>query len=86
VSTIFVLVGWLMKRFDFSVPAFVIAFILGSGAETSLRQAMMLDDSGAMVFFHRPIALAVFAFGFLAIFLRIRALRRKRPAEGMLDE
>lgn len=82
--TVFGLVGWLMKRFDFSVPAFVIAFILGSGAETSLRQAMMLDDSGALVFFQRPFALLFFAFGFLAIFLRIRQLRRHRR-EGLLQ-
>jgi putative tricarboxylic transport membrane protein len=82
--TVFGLVGWLMKRFAFSVPAFVIAFILGSGAETSLRQAMMLDDSGALVFFQRPIALIFFAFGLLAIFLRIRQLRRHRR-DGLLQ-
>jgi len=87
--TLFGIVGYLMKRFDFSVPAFVISFILGSGAETSLRQAMMLDDSGAFVFFHRPIALIFFAFGFLAIFLRIRQIlqhKRARLLEGSLDE
>jgi putative tricarboxylic transport membrane protein len=87
--TVFGLVGYLFKRFDFSVPAFVIAFILGNGAETSLRQAMMLDDSGALVFFQRPIALTFFAFGFLAIFLRIRQIqrhKRERLLDGTLDE
>ena len=76
--TLFGVVGYLMKRFAFSVPAFVIAFILGSGAETSLRQAMMLDDSGLFVFFQRPIALMFFGFGLLVIVLRIRQLRRQK--------
>ncbi len=77
----FGVVGYLMKRFDFSVPAFVIAFILGSGAETSLRQAMMLDDSGALIFLHRPISLAFFAIGILTIVLRVRQTWRLRSRE-----
>jgi len=49
----------------------------------------MLDDSGPLVFLHRPIALVFFAFGFLAIFLRIRQIlrhRRERLVTGSLDE
>ena len=87
--TFFGLVGYLMKRFDFSIPAFVISFILGSGAETSLRQSMMMDDSGAMIFFDRPIALMFFALGILAIVLRARQLKRqqaKLAAAATLDE
>lgn len=87
--TFFGLVGYLMKRFDFSIPAFVISFILGSGAETSLRQSMMMDDSGAMIFFDRPIALMFFALGIVAIVLRARQLKRQRSkleAAASLDE
>lgn len=76
--TFFGLVGYLMKRFDFSIPAFVIAFILGSGAETSLRQSMMMDDSGPLIFFERPIALMFFAIGILTIVLRSRQLSRQK--------
>lgn len=87
--TTFGVVGYLMKRFNFSVPAFVIAFILGSGAETSLRQAMMLDDGGALIFIQRPIALMFFGFGALTIFLRVRQIRRQKRESllaGTLDE
>jgi len=73
--TFFGVVGLVMKKFQFSIPAFIIAFILGSGAERSLRQAMMLDDSGAMVFFSHPLALFFFALGFLAIYYRFRQSR-----------
>jgi len=66
-----------MKKAEFSIPAFIISFILASGAERSLRQAMMMDDNGAMIFFERPIALAFFAIGILTIVLRARQLRRQ---------
>jgi putative tricarboxylic transport membrane protein len=85
VMTVFGIIGYAMKRFDFSVPAFIIAFILGSGAETSLRQAMMLDDNGAMIFLQRPVALVFFGLGILAVVLRLRQMRRmkrERMANG----
>jgi len=76
VMVCFGVVGYLMKKFTFSVPAFIIAFILAPGAERSLRQAMMMDDNGAMIFLDRPIALAFFAIGILTIVLRVRQQRR----------
>jgi len=72
----FGIVGYVMKKAEFSIPAFIIAFILAGGAERSLRQAMMMDDNGAMIFFERPIALAFFAIGILTIVLRVRQQRR----------
>ena len=79
--TFFGVVGLLMKKFNFSIPAFIIAFILGDGAERSLRQAMMLDDSGALVFFQRPLALFFFFLGFLAIYYRLRQMRGEKKSD-----
>jgi putative tricarboxylic transport membrane protein len=81
VMMVFGIVGYVMKRFGFSVPAFIIAFILAGGAERSLRQSMMMDDSGAWIFIERPIALAFFAIGILTIILRARQLRRHATLE-----
>lgn len=81
VMMVFGIVGYVMKRFGFSVPAFIIAFILAGGAERSLRQSMMMDDSGALIFIERPIALAFFAIGILTIILRARQLRRHTSLE-----
>jgi putative tricarboxylic transport membrane protein len=78
VMTFFGIVGYVMKKFQFSIPAFIIAFILAGGAERSLRQAMMMDDDGALIFIERPIALAFFAVGILTIVLRARQLRRQK--------
>ena len=76
-----------MKRLDLSVPAFIIAFILGNGAEHALRQSMMLDDSGALIFLERPIALIFIVLGFVTIYMRYRQLRRnqERGIETIVD-
>jgi len=81
VMTFFGVVGFVMKKINFSIPAFIIAFILAGGAERALRQSMMMDDSGALIFFERPIALAFFAIGFLTIFFRARQLRRQEVVQ-----
>ena len=81
VMLFFGIVGYVMKKVEFSIPAFIIAFILAGGAERSLRQAMMMDDDGAMIFLERPIALVFFAIGILTIVLRARQLRRQETTE-----
>lgn len=75
----FGVVGYFMKKWNFSIPAFIIAFILGSGAEESLRQAMLLSESGAFIFFERPIALFFFSIGLLTMGFR---LSKKTNARG----
>jgi putative tricarboxylic transport membrane protein len=77
VMAFFGIVGYVMKKFEFSIPAFIISFILAGGAERSLRQAMMMDDDGALIFLQRPFALAFFALGILTVILRARQLRRQ---------
>jgi putative tricarboxylic transport membrane protein len=71
VMTIFGLLGFAMKRLDMSVPAFVIAFILGPGLERAMRQSFLLDESGAGIFLERPVALASFLLGALSLAFRL---------------
>ncbi len=86
---IFGIAGFVMKRLGLSIPAFVIAFILGPGAEAALRQTMLLDVSGAMILFERPIALLFFAIGLFTIFARYRQIKNRKsvtPELGMSGE
>jgi putative tricarboxylic transport membrane protein len=71
IMTIFGLIGFLMKRLDMSLPAFVIAFILGPGLERSMRQTFLLDEAGGWIFLERPVALGFFALGAFAFFMRL---------------
>jgi putative tricarboxylic transport membrane protein len=76
---VFGFVGYFFKRFDYSLPAFIIAFILGPGAERALRQALLLHNDGPMIFLERPMALFFMALAILVIGLRIWQTVRKAP-------
>lgn len=71
VMTIFGLLGFIMKRLDMSLPAFVIAFILGPGLERAMRQTFLLDEAGGWIFLERPVSLAFFVLGGIALALRL---------------
>ena len=68
VMMIFGIVGFLMNRFSYSTSAFVIAFVIGRGAEETLRQSALLSDSGLLIFLERPVALMFILIG-LAVLL-----------------
>lgn len=79
--------GWLMRKFDFNIAAFVIAFVLAKGAEETFRQSLLMSDSGALIFVQRPIALAFIVIGILAIGFRIRSvLREQKTPRGALGD
>ena len=63
--------GWLMRRFGYNTAAFVIAFVLAKGAEETLRQSLLLSDSGIGIFLERPIALAFLCLGVAASLRRV---------------
>jgi putative tricarboxylic transport membrane protein len=77
---VFGLVGYVLKKFDYSLPAFIIAFILGPGAEESLRQSLMLSADGWGIFLDRPVAII---FILLAVsIVGIRVYQTKRAGNG----
>lgn len=82
VMLLFGVIGFIMRRIGLSIPAFIIAFILGHGAEEALRQTMLMDDGGMLIFLDRPIALLFFTLGLLAILLRYWKLRRNARDGG----
>ncbi len=79
--------GWLMRKFDYNVAAFVISFVLAKGAEETFRQAMLMSDAGAMIFIERPIALLFLLIGIAAISFRILGVMKERKlATGGLGD
>ena len=80
VMAAFGVVGYVMRRFDFSPAALIIAFVLSKGAEESFRQSMLVSRDGLMIFLQRPFAVGCFvvALIFLAAqFARYRRMRRQ---------
>lgn len=78
-ALIFGVVGYLMRRADFSAPAFIIAFVLAKGAEEALRQSLLLSDSGMGIFLDRPVALAFLGLGLAVVVGRsVGSMRQKK--------
>ncbi|MEQ9329562.1 MAG: tripartite tricarboxylate transporter permease [Rhodospirillales bacterium] len=79
----FGLVGFFFKKFDYSLPAFIIAFILGPGAERALRQSLLLSSDGPWIFADRPLAVFFFLLAALVIGVRgYQALRNKSKRDN----
>jgi putative tricarboxylic transport membrane protein len=76
----FAVLGYFMRKLDYSVVAFLIAFILGPMVEENLRQTLILFGDDPAQLLQRPITMLFFAF---TIFSLVKFLIR-RPA--MLTE
>ncbi|WP_170326634.1 tripartite tricarboxylate transporter permease [Ruegeria arenilitoris] len=87
VMTVAGFAGWLMRKYDFNVAAFVISFVLAKGAEETFRQSLLMSEGGAMIFVERPIALAFIIVGLAALAFRIRGIvKERRVARGGLED
>lgn len=77
---IFGVVGYLMKKLGFEPGPLVLAFVLGSLLEESLRRSLLLFDGDPTGFLTRPISGALLAlFLLVALYSPVRsALRRVR--------
>lgn len=54
---IFGVVGYFMKKLDFSFVTFVVGYVLGPMTELTLRQSLILSDANPAVLLQRPIAI-----------------------------
>lgn len=53
------LVGFMIKKLDYSFPAFILAFVLGPLMESSLRRSLMLSDGSYSIFISRGYSIGV---------------------------
>lgn len=83
VMLLFGLLGYVMKKYGFSTPTMLIAFILGQLFERKVRQALSMSGGSLSIFFTRPISLAFFLLTVLflvGLFLRYRKSVRHKTA------
>ncbi|MGY2128215.1 tripartite tricarboxylate transporter permease [Blastococcus sp. SYSU DS0617] len=84
---VFGLLGYLMKKVGFDPGPLLLAFVLGTLLEDSLRRSLLIFDGDAVGFFTRPISgtlLVVFVLVIIGPMLRT-ALSRRRPADDPSD-
>ncbi len=68
--------GYVMTRFGFSLPCFVIGFILGPMVETNYQRAMMFGDGSLVPFVTRPVSAFFLVMAVLSIFFSLRREHR----------
>ena len=63
----FGVLGWLMKRYDWSAAPMILGLVLGPIFESALRQSLTLSHGSAVIFVTRPISATLLAFALLAV-------------------
>jgi putative tricarboxylic transport membrane protein len=64
---VFGVLGYLMRKLDYSPAALVLALVLGPLAERALRQSLIISDAGVMIFFTRPISAVLIVAAIAAV-------------------
>ena len=75
----FGILGYGMRKLNYSLPSLILGYILGFLIETSLRRALIVSDGSYAIFFTRPVSLTflILAIVFFAGAVR-QQIRRKR--------
>ena len=63
----FGILGYIMRKLDYSIVAFLIAFILGPMTEDALRQTMVLFGENPVMLLERPIAILFFVLTIFSV-------------------
>lgn len=75
----FGIVGYIMKRFNYPLPPFVLGMVLGQMAEMNLRRAVMM--AGPTAVFQRPISVTMLAIAALSFVIPVMGARRRKAAK-----
>lgn len=82
----FGLVGYLMEKYEFSLPPVVLGFILGPMLEVNLRRGIMASQGSFLPFVTKPISLIFLLATLLSIGITIfqQVKKRKHPDEDII--
>jgi putative tricarboxylic transport membrane protein len=81
-ALIFGVLGFLMQRFGFPLPAVVLGMVLGFTMEGELRRSLMMSFGSPLIFVQRPIAASLVALTAVVLLkpLLVRSWRALAPA------
>jgi putative tricarboxylic transport membrane protein len=85
VMLIFGIVGFLFKKFKYEPAPLILAFILGSMLENSLRQSLLMSEGSFSIFFTRPISASSLIIVLLLLLSAI-LFRKRRQVIAELEE
>jgi putative tricarboxylic transport membrane protein len=74
--------GYVLRKLEYDLAPFVIAFVLAPLLEQSLRQSLVMSPDGAMILIKRPVAAVLLAASAVLTYLMFR---RRTKNEGGLS-
>ena len=83
---VFAAIGWVMRRYHYSVAAFVIGILLGRMVEGSLLRTYQLSGGEFSYLLTRPIAIGLLAFLILSLCLPLITKRLRERSGGDTTE
>jgi putative tricarboxylic transport membrane protein len=79
---VFGVLGYVMKKLDYSPAALTLALVLGPLAERALRQSLIISDAGLAIFFLRPISAVLTGAALLWVAIPMVRTGARRLAAG----
>jgi putative tricarboxylic transport membrane protein len=73
-------VGYFLRKFDYEPAPLLLAFVIGPMLEKSMRQSLIASQGSPLIFFTRPISLALLAVVFIIVVsaMAVMILRPRR--------
>ena len=65
----FGIIGYFMKKWEFSTQPFIIGFLIGPMAELHFRRSLQYSDNSLLPFFTSPISCIFIVIAFVTIFM-----------------
>ena len=84
VMLVFGVIGYYMRKFDYSYVAFLIGFILAPEWERALQQVVIISEFDTWMFFQRPVAMILMGLTLFVIvrtYMSSASARRRKRAE-----
>ncbi len=81
IMTLFGVLGYLMKKYEYEPASLILAFVLGPMFENAFRQSLIISNGSPVIFFIRPIAAFFILVSILILVspLILKLLGRERP-------
>lgn len=87
VMTLFGIIGYFLKKYEYPVSPIILALILGPMVEANFRRSLLMSDGSYMIFFTRPIAVTLLILAFLTLFTPlIREYYDRKRARTDIDD
>lgn len=81
---VFGIIGYTFEKFDIPTAPIVIGAVLGSLTEQSFRRALVMSNSGAAIFFQRPVSAILIVVGLISFAYPLyRSYKKKKNLNKM---